>query len=239
MTTNTQLTIADIAIKTDEEGRYSLNDFHKAAGGAPKHTPGRFTCTETFMDLCEELSRNQDESPVNSKPGRGGGTYVVRELVYAYAMWISPSFHLKVIRTFDELQTKGIVMTPAVAKQAVESPEAFLARAVLVAHESLEKAKRELEAATAKTIEQAKQIDHLASLMTVNNFLTQYGYQVMQSNKNKLTAKAKTLTEERGFQLERDREYTFLDMQGQQRTYQPYLFREDVLKDAAEILALR
>ena len=86
--------------------------------------------------------------------------------------------------------------------------------------------------------EQAKKIYHLATLMTVNNFLTQHGYQVIQTNKLKLTYKAKFLTTERGFPLERGREHTFLDQQGHQRTYQPYLFREDVLKDAAELLGL-
>ncbi|WP_420870757.1 KilA-N domain-containing protein [Ectothiorhodospira shaposhnikovii] len=69
---------------------------HKAAGGEAKHTPGRFTITEACTGLVGELSRNQDKSPISSR--RGMGTYVCKELVYAYAMWISPAFHLKVIR---------------------------------------------------------------------------------------------------------------------------------------------
>lgn len=96
----------------------------------------------------------------------------------------------------------------------------------------------EQEKLQAKTVEQDKKLYHLATLMTVNNFLTKHGYQVSQTNKLKLTYKAKGLTTERGFPLERDHEYTFLDQQGHQRTYHPYLFREDVLKDAAEILDL-
>lgn len=99
------LTVADVAVRQDAAGRYSLNDLHRAAGGEDRHKPGNWLRLETTTELVNEVIDCSDLSnrtqPVESVQGQG--TYAVRELVYAYAMWISPAFHLRVIRAYDAL----------------------------------------------------------------------------------------------------------------------------------------
>ncbi|WP_295442010.1 KilA-N domain-containing protein [uncultured Thiodictyon sp.] len=116
------LYLSDTAIREDEDGRFCLNDLHKAAGGEKRHQPSDWQRTEQAKALIAELrkplnsaapgipgaARIKPLEPVAIVMGGNGqqGTYVVRELVYAYAMWISPAFHIQVIRTFDAV-TQG------------------------------------------------------------------------------------------------------------------------------------
>lgn len=105
------LTILDNTIRMID-GLYSLNDLHRASGGENKHAPYRFIRLANTRALITEIERSPDmvdDSKYKAcKVIQGGnpylqGTYVCRDLVYSYAMWISPSFALKVIRAFDEM----------------------------------------------------------------------------------------------------------------------------------------
>ena len=88
--------------------RFCLNDLHKASGGALKDQPAHFFTLESTKELSGELSRDSETDAVQAvRGGKTPGTYVAKELVYAYAMWISPKFHLKVIRFFDRGATQG------------------------------------------------------------------------------------------------------------------------------------
>ena len=113
------LIIEDTYVRQDDQGRFSLNDLHQAAGGEDRHAPNRFTRTDTFSDLVQVLTPEMASGTpeVAARPpvtiisnGSRVGTFVARELVYAYAMWISPVFHLKVIRTFDALATGRLAL---------------------------------------------------------------------------------------------------------------------------------
>lgn len=92
---------------------FSLNDLHKASGSLPKHQPNRFLRLDTTQGLINEMASYPDLGSTHEVQN-GKGTWVCKELVYAYAMWISAKFHLQVIRAFDCLaQTQPLTLTSA------------------------------------------------------------------------------------------------------------------------------
>lgn len=100
--------IDGVSIRQDLDGRFCLNDLHRAAGGEDRHSPNRWYRSGMAAELISVLTPDLAFAPVEViRGGSNPGTFVCKELVYAYAMWISAAFNLKVIRTFDALQTAG------------------------------------------------------------------------------------------------------------------------------------
>lgn len=93
--------IANQVIRQDESGLYCLNDLHKASGGLNKHQPRYWVANAQTKELIDELQTDSGNPLSVQKGGSGQGTYACKELVYAYAMWVSPRFHVHVLRTFD------------------------------------------------------------------------------------------------------------------------------------------
>lgn len=100
------LTILNTSIRT-LDGLYSLNDFHIASGNDPKHRPSLFVRNEQTKELVKEIENERSTKTIFAlKTIRGGaditkqGTWACEELVLSYAMWISPKFHLVVLRAF-------------------------------------------------------------------------------------------------------------------------------------------
>ena len=93
------------------ENLFSLNDLHQASGNLTKHKPAFFLRIDMTKDLIAEIEK---ETPNALKVIRGaqGGTYACEELMLAYAMWISPKFHLIVLRAFLNLHKNSTALLP-------------------------------------------------------------------------------------------------------------------------------
>jgi len=128
-----QLVIADIVIRQDAEGRYCVNDLHRAAGGEKRHQPSDWMRLQQTQELVSELEKETPGIPGVSErettgisvvilEGRNGGTFVALELVYAYANWISPAFYLKVIRTYHAVSTQRPARNGLVSMEAPSLP---------------------------------------------------------------------------------------------------------------------
>jgi KilA-N domain len=112
---------------------YCLNDLHKAANDDPKHKPGNFLRVEQTKELVSEIEQCSDmrTAVTTINGGKERGTYVCKELVYAYAMWISPKFHLRVIRAFDEIQMRGQTANEPRMPQVINTERYALANSVI------------------------------------------------------------------------------------------------------------
>lgn len=110
------LTILNNSIR-QLDNLYSLTDLHRASGGEQKHKPVLFLSNQQTKELISEI---EIEGKVGIptlivKTVRGGknpSTYACEELMLAYAMWISPKFHLVVLRAFLNLHKKSTALLP-------------------------------------------------------------------------------------------------------------------------------
>lgn len=129
------IVIANIGIRQDKEGRYCLNDLHKAAGGESRHQLGHWLALAATNELVSELDKNVKilgKSSIYTKQGLG--TFACLELVYDYAAWISPAFKLDVYRTFHSVKTQTPVseLKSASVFQATKAHLAIQASMVLL-----------------------------------------------------------------------------------------------------------
>jgi hypothetical protein len=93
------------------ENLYALNDLHIASGGKSKHQPSNFVRLDTTKALIAEIEKDNQHA-LKIIRGTNGGTYACEELVLAYAMWISPKFHLIVLRAFLNLHKNQTALLP-------------------------------------------------------------------------------------------------------------------------------
>ncbi|WP_202842123.1 phage antirepressor KilAC domain-containing protein [Luteimonas saliphila] len=100
-----QLSIADTTIRRDADGRYSLNDLHRASGGKAKHRPSVWLANKQAQELVSEVELEAGiPALAKTRGGTRAGTYVAEQLVVAYAAWIDARFHLHVVNTFLQSQ---------------------------------------------------------------------------------------------------------------------------------------
>ena len=108
------LMLAGTQVRQDAAGRYHLNDLHRAAGGENRHRPSLWIANRQTAALLSALNSEAGIPALAVEHGGASpGTFAARELVYAYAMWIRPQFHLQVIRAYDSLHTAAPRIDPS------------------------------------------------------------------------------------------------------------------------------
>lgn len=126
---STTVLVADVKVRQDKHGRFSLNDLHKAAvaAGANKRTkePGKFLASQSVKDFIVYLdTQNKGIASVESiKGGKNQGTYAVELVAIRYAAWIDPEFEIRVYQSFQALAKGEIEKALAIATRQIVKDE--------------------------------------------------------------------------------------------------------------------
>ena len=104
---NASIVVFDTTVHVDSDGRFSLNDIHRAAmakGYATKsQRPGAFLQSKDVARYVSELNENATIVAVKKIAGKTGGSYATRTLALRYAAWIDKSLETEVYRTIERV----------------------------------------------------------------------------------------------------------------------------------------
>ena len=91
------LVVDGCLINSFEPNLYSLNDIHKASGGSASKKPAFYLRTLTAKRILNALPGERWEKLHVIRGGVSQGTFASQELVFAYALWLSPDFYVRVL----------------------------------------------------------------------------------------------------------------------------------------------
>ena len=152
------ITINETKIRVDLHGRLFLTDLWKASGSNPSYRPVNSEKTEKARELKEILKgRYLTVEPIIKKQGKyNGGTWAVKELVYAYGIYVSSEFMLKVIDVFDAAAHGDGVKAVAIAQGNQELKSMIDERDILMLSEPTQQVRDRIELLTSHISNEVK-----------------------------------------------------------------------------------
>lgn len=104
-TSRAEITVFGTNIRKDAEGRFSLNDLHKAAMAKGHATesqrPGNFLKTDILKVFIKTLNSKTTIQCVKKNTGATGSSFACAEVFIKYAQWLSPKIGVEVSNLFN------------------------------------------------------------------------------------------------------------------------------------------
>ncbi|MGG6318549.1 phage antirepressor KilAC domain-containing protein [Stenotrophomonas geniculata] len=175
------LSIEGVQIREDHQGKFCLNDVHRAAGRGESESPLTWLALPQTQDLIGLFHAQGGATDHNNAPippveiRQGLGAFVVKEFLLAYALWIAPDFNARVVHAVKSL-TSHIVHNPPAALpppalaygQAISEPSLrSLARLTVSRRESAPDDRQFVESISISQFARVMEVDSIAFFATL------------------------------------------------------------------------